>query len=88
MGLSQTLSPYIDFSGQKKSSLVSRNWLGPVGIVECVSEHIFFDSKKEHKHKQKAKETKGKRKTKETKEQKEKETVVVVSSICGKSIEI
>ena len=58
-------------------------------IVEYVSEYTFFVlNKKTHTHKQKDKETKECSKTKETKEEKEKENVVVVNSICGKSVRI
>ena len=52
-------------------------------IVERVSEYIFFISKKPQTHKQ-AKETEEKRR-KETKYENEKENVVAVNIICGKS---
>ena len=61
----------------------------PARIVECVSEYVFFVSKKQKKkkttEKQKTKETRENRKAKETNEEREKKNVVVVNNICGKS---
>ena len=60
----------------------------PACIVECVSEYTFCFRQKKHTHntqKQLAKETKENRKTKETKDEREKENVVTVNNICGKS---
>ena len=52
--------------------------------------YFLFQTKKRHTHttKQKADETKENRKTKETNGKKEKENVVVINNICGKSKEI
>ena len=86
---------YLNFRPKKKLSCFrkSAGWKFfhylPARIVACVSEYIFFVSnkKKTHAHtqKQKAPETKEHRKTIETKKEKEKENVVVVNNICGKS---
>ena len=87
---------YLNFRPKKKLSCFrkSAGWKFfhylPARIVACVSEYIFFVSNKKkntrtHTQKQKAPETKEHRKTIETKKEKEKENVVIVNNICGKS---
>ena len=53
----------------------------------CIRIYLLFQTKKhtQNTKKQLAKETKENRKTKETKDEREKENVVAVNNICGKS---